>query len=135
MVSGGHAIVYVSDMDRAIRFYTDALGLRLTYRHADDFATAEAGKFLLAIHPRTPRTPTPGAKGSIMLGLTVDEPIDRVVSRLAARGVRISDRIIRTETNSFVELEDPDGNEISIREEIRVDAASTENRKSIVSAG
>jgi catechol 2,3-dioxygenase len=133
LLSGGHAIVYVSDMDRAIRFYTDTLGLKLTYRYGDKFATLEAGKLLLAVHPQTPNTPTPGTKGSVILGFTVDEPIDRVVSRLAARGVRIGGAIVRTGTDSFVELEDPDGNAIYIWEEIRNDAPA-EKGEAVASA-
>ena len=30
MLSGGHAIVYVSEMDAAVRFDADVLGLNLT---------------------------------------------------------------------------------------------------------
>jgi catechol 2,3-dioxygenase len=145
MVSGGHAIVYVSNMDRAIRFYTETLGMKLTYRYGDHFATAEAGKLLLAIHPQTPRTPIPGTKGSVMLGLSVDEPIDRVVSRLAARGVRVGgapglpERLdavppVRTETDSFVELEDPDGNAIYLWEEHRREDAATKTSQDLVPA-
>lgn len=134
LVSGGHAIVYVSNMDGAIRFYTETLGLKLTYRYDNKFATLEAGKLLLAVHPQTPNTPTPGTKGSVVLGLTVDEPIDRVVSRLTARGVRITGQIIRTETDSFVELEDPDGNAISIWEESRNADVPAEKSTALVSA-
>ena len=134
MVAGGHAIVYVSDMDRAVHFYTDTLGLRLTYRYGDNIAFVEAGKLLLAIHPQTPRTPTPGTKGSVMLGLTIDQPIDRVVSRLAAGGVRISGAIVRTETARFVEIEDPDGNAIYLWEEDRRNVEGTEVELEIVSA-
>lgn len=30
MISGGNATVYVSDMDAAVRFYSEILGLKLT---------------------------------------------------------------------------------------------------------
>lgn len=47
-------------MDAAIRFYTDTLGLTLTNRFENHFATVEVGRSLvLGIHPRTPRTPIP----------------------------------------------------------------------------
>jgi catechol 2,3-dioxygenase-like lactoylglutathione lyase family enzyme len=112
LISGGHAIVYVSDMDAAIRFYADTLGLKLTYRFENKFATIEAGRnLLLALHPKTPNTPDPGAKGSVTLGLVVDEPIDTVVSHLAQRGVRISGR---SEPGRSVEIEDLDGNVITL---------------------
>jgi catechol 2,3-dioxygenase-like lactoylglutathione lyase family enzyme len=110
--SGGHAIVYVSDMDAAIRFYTETLGLKLTNRFENHFATAEVGRSLvLGIHPRTPHTPVPGTKGSVTLGLMVDEPLEAVVTRLAQRGVRLNDR---SKTARSVDIEDLDGNVITL---------------------
>jgi catechol 2,3-dioxygenase-like lactoylglutathione lyase family enzyme len=111
LVSGGHAIVYVSDMDRAIDFYSRTLGLTLSNRFENHFATVEVGSLVLAIHPQTARTPIPGTKGSVTLGLVVDEPIDTVLARLAQRGVRITGR---SETAQFVDIEDPDGNVITL---------------------
>lgn len=112
--SGGHAIVYVSDMDAAIRFYTETLGLKLTNRFENHFATAEVGRSLvLGIHPRTPNTPVPGTKGSLTLGLVLDEPLDTVVTRLAKRGVRLNHR---SESAQSVDIEDLDGNVITLWE-------------------
>ena len=116
LVSGGQAIVYVSNMDAGVRFYTEKLGLKLTYRFEDKFATAEAGKLLLAIHPKTPHTPDPGKKGSVSLGLQVDEPMERVVSRLTERGVRVTGEIAPPDSGSRVEFEDEDGNPIYLWE-------------------
>ena len=110
--SGGHAIVYVADMDAAIRFYTETLGLKLTNRFENHFATAEVGRSLvLGIHPQTPNTPVPGTKGSVTLGLMVDEPLDTVVGRLAQRGVRLNGR---SSPARSVDIEDLDGNVITL---------------------
>lgn len=117
LLSGGHAIVYVSEMDAAVRFYADVLGLNLTNRYGDKWATVEAGRNLvIGLHPRTPRSPVPGTSGSVMLGLTIDEPIKSVVSRLVERGVRLTGDIVRSETDNFVEIEDLDGNAIYLWE-------------------
>ena len=63
MLSGGHAIVYVSEMDAAVRFYTGVLGLNLTNRYGDKWATVEAGRNLvIGLHPRSPRSPAPGSR-------------------------------------------------------------------------
>ena len=43
MFSGGNVTVYVSNMDRAVRFYSDTLGLKLAYRFGDHWASIEAG--------------------------------------------------------------------------------------------
>ncbi len=117
MLAGGHAIVYVSQMDAAVRFYAGVLGLNLTNRYGDKWATVEAGRTLvIGLHPRSPRSPTPGTKGSVTLGLAIDEPITSVVSRLVERGVRLTGPIIRSERDNFVEIEDMDGNPIYLWE-------------------
>jgi catechol 2,3-dioxygenase-like lactoylglutathione lyase family enzyme len=113
---GGHAIVYVSNMDAGIRFYSEKLGMQLTNRYGNNFATVEAGNFILAVHPKTPNTPDPGKKGSVALGLQVDEPIERVVSRLSERGVRISGESAVPDAGRRVEFEDEDGNAIYLWE-------------------
>ena len=118
MLSGGHAIVYVNNMDAAIRFYTELLGLKLTNRYEDKIATVEAGQTLVvAIHPQTSRSPVPGTKGSVTLGLAIDEPIENVLARLAKHRVRLASDLTRSELGSVAEIEDPDGNSIYLWED------------------
>ncbi len=122
LLSGGHAIVYVSDMDAAIRFYADTLGLTLTNRFENHFATVEAGRLVIGIHPMTPRSPQPGTKGSVTLSLVVDEPINTVLSRLSQRGVRLlatpkpsgGGGTGHAEAGRSVDIEDLDGNVITL---------------------
>ena len=116
MVSGGHSIVYVSNMDAAIRFYTETLGLKLAFRWEDKIAGVEAGRLVVVIHPKTQYTPDPGTKGAMMLGLQVDEPIERVMAVLAARGVRLTGGVARSEQGAVISIEDPDGNPIELSE-------------------
>ena len=52
-----------------------------------------------------------------MLGLVADGSIDRVVSRLAERGVRVAGGIVRSELRGYVEIEDMDGNSLYVWEE------------------
>lgn len=113
---GGHAIVYVSNMDAGVRFYTEKLGLPLISRFEDKFAAVEAGTLSLAIHPKTPNTPDPGKKGSVALGLQVDEPMERVVSRLSERGITIAGESAPPDSGQRVEFEDEDGNPIYLWE-------------------
>ena len=125
---GGHAIVYVSNMNAGVRFYSEKLGLPLTNRYGDHFATVEAGGLVLAIHPKTPRTPDPGKKGSVALGLQVDEPIERVVSRLTERGVRMTGESAPPDAGARVELEDEDGNTIYLWEPRAASARAAASR-------
>ncbi len=117
MISGGNATVFVSDMDRAVAFYTEVLGLRLTNRFGNSWATVEAGKSLtIGLHPASPKYPAPGTKGAMMLGLEVDEPIEGVLKRLSEKGVKIAGSVIKDKAGNFAHLLDPDGNEIYLWE-------------------
>ncbi len=113
MVSGGNATIIVADMEESIRFYTEVLGLKLTSRFGDDWATVRAGEGLtIGIHPKSPKYPNPGTKGSIIVGLEIDLPIEEAVSRLAGHAVSIKGDIVRGDGGNFANLEDPDGNQI-----------------------
>lgn len=114
LISGGHVVVFVSNMDEGVRFYTHVLGMRLTNRFDDHLATVEAGRELVVcIHPRTPMAAPPGTLGAVVLGLTVDQPIERVVALLAQRGVKTG---TTGSEHASVEISDPDGNRIVIAE-------------------
>jgi catechol 2,3-dioxygenase len=116
MISGGNATVYVSNMDNAIRFYTEVLGLKLTNRFGNHWATVQAGKTLLiGLHPRSAKHPQPGTKGSVQIGLVVsrDEPIGELAARLRKQGVEVSD-IIKSEEANYITFADPDGNPIYV---------------------
>lgn len=116
MINGGNATVYVSNMDNAIRFYTGVLGLKLTNRFGNHWATVQAGKTLLiGLHPWSANYPRPGTKGSVQIGLVVsrDEPIKDLVARLRKHGVEVSD-IIQSEEANYISFADPDGNPIYV---------------------
>jgi len=66
MFSSGNVTVYVSNMDRAVRFYTEVLGLKLAYRFGDHWASVEVGRGLtIGLHPASAENPA-GRKGSII---------------------------------------------------------------------
>ena len=117
MISAGNVTVMISNMDRAIQFYTETLGLKLTNRFGDNWATVEAGRGLtIGLHPASPRHPAPGTKGSMMLAFEITEPIEHVIARLTEKGVHFTGPVIRDEPGNFVDLEDPDGNVIYLWE-------------------
>ncbi len=116
-IIGGNTTVFISNMDEAIRFYTEVLGLKLTFRFRDHWATVEAGPGLtIGLHEARPIHPAPGTKGAMLLGLIIDEPIEGVVDRLSKKGVRFTE-IVRDEyAGNFVSFEDPDGNPVCLHE-------------------
>jgi catechol 2,3-dioxygenase-like lactoylglutathione lyase family enzyme len=119
MITGGNATVYVSNMDAAIRFYSDILGLRLTNRFGDRWATVHAAPGLtIGLHPASAEYPAPGTRGSVMFGFEIDEPIENAVARLKSKGVRFTGEIVHGNGGSFASLADPDGNPIYLWEVI-----------------
>ena len=127
MISGGNATIFVSKMDASIQFYTVVLGLKLTNRFGNDWATIDAGKGLtIGLHPASPKYPAPGTKGSMTLGLEIDEAIEKVVSLLTRKGVRITGSVRREPSGNFVHFEDPDDNDIYLWEVNREIVTETE---------
>jgi len=116
MLTGGNATVYVSNMDNAVHFYTQVLGLTLTNRFGDHWATVLAGKTLMiGLHPWKEKYPRPGTKGSVQLGFVVsrDETIPALAARLRTHGVEVSG-IIKSQEGNYLTFEDPDGNPIYV---------------------
>ncbi len=61
MIEGGTPTIYVSDMDRAVEFYTEVLGLRLESRYGNEWASVDAGKGMtIGLHPAAERMGAPG---------------------------------------------------------------------------
>jgi catechol 2,3-dioxygenase-like lactoylglutathione lyase family enzyme len=115
MITGGNATVYVSDMNRAVAFYVDTLGLKLLQRFGDHWSSVAAGSSLvIGLHPKSAHGPAPGTSGSISIGLTIDEPIAEVVQRLTGKGVQFRGPIVN-DPKAGIALAffgDPDGNDL-----------------------
>ncbi len=115
MITGGNATVYVSDMDRAIDFYVNLLGLKLGQRFGNHWAQIEVGQSLvIGLHPRSEKGPQPGTSGAISIGLLIDEPIDDIVQRLGSKGVRFRGPIVPDEEAgiALAFFGDQDGNDL-----------------------
>lgn len=116
MFASGNVTVYVSNMDAAVRFYSETLGLKLAYRFDDHWASVEAGKGLtIGLHPASAEMPA-GRKGSMSIGLELEGSIHEAVKTLKARGVRFHGPVNEGKAGSFASFGDPDGNLIYITE-------------------
>ncbi len=119
MLAGGNPTIYVSDMDRAVAFYTETLGLKLQQRFGNDWASIDAGQGLvLGLHPSSPGGPRPGTGGSISVGFGVTRPLEEVVEALRRRGVTFHGGI-KEDPKSPVRLaffQDQDGNDLYLCE-------------------
>lgn len=97
----------VADMDRAVRFYTETLGLELTFRSGDHWAMVKGAGLTIALHPKGEHgpAPEPDRGRGVSIGFEVE---DLAESRalLEARGVDFE-----SASDEFVQLayfNDPD---------------------------
>jgi catechol 2,3-dioxygenase-like lactoylglutathione lyase family enzyme len=116
MFSSGNVTVYVSDMDRAVKFYSETLGLKLAYRFGNHWASVELGKGLtIGLHPASGESPA-GRKGSMAIGLELSGSMKDAVKALEAKGVKFGDVVNEGKAGTFAHFEDPDGNVLYLAE-------------------
>ncbi len=116
MITSGNATVMVRDFERALRFYTETLGLRLLYRAGQEWAEIAAGEGLtIGLHAWGGRGPEPGAASGISLGLTV-AAIESAVAELTRRGVAFRGQVADNENVKLAFFADPDGNPLYLCE-------------------
>lgn len=116
-IEGGVATVFVADMDKAVRFYTETLGLKLQYRAGDHWAQVDAGKgFVLGLHPAGEDSKTRGVDGGVQIGLNVTRPISEVVNALKEKGVAFDGDVVDDDPVKLAFFKDPDGNTLYLCE-------------------
>ena len=117
LIDGGSPTVFITDMDRAVRFYTETLGLKIAYRADDHFCMIDAGGgLLIGLHPPGTHAPKPGTSGSIQIGLNVTQPIQKVYDALRKRGVNFHGPVIDDSAVKLAFFNDPDGNDLYLCE-------------------
>jgi catechol 2,3-dioxygenase-like lactoylglutathione lyase family enzyme len=84
MMKLGYVIVFVADMDRAVKFYGDVLGLPLKFQSPgwSEFAT---GEMSLGLHPASEKNPA----GSVELGFDVPN-LEKFHEEMSRKGVQFS---------------------------------------------
>jgi predicted enzyme related to lactoylglutathione lyase len=96
--------VMISDMDQAIAFYVDLVGLKLINRYSNHYAELDANGFMIALHPSNDSV-TIGNNVSIGLGIF---NFDKTIELLESRGIQFM-----IEKGGYIRLAhftDPDGN-------------------------
>jgi catechol 2,3-dioxygenase-like lactoylglutathione lyase family enzyme len=129
LISGGGPTVFVNDVEKAVQFYMNTLGLRLLYQAGPHFAMIDAGNgHQIGLHPPAKNAGAPGTRGSIQVCLMVSRPIEEVVRELQARGVKFDTRaatgagagagqpIVDDEAVKLAFFTDPDGNDLYLCE-------------------
>jgi catechol 2,3-dioxygenase-like lactoylglutathione lyase family enzyme len=119
MIAGGTVTIYVSDMERAVRFYTQTLGLRVKQRGGPGYTAIDVGGFEIGLHGAHEGGPRPGSGGSMSVGFYVDEPIAAVAARLRAAGVEVDGPKPGGGPIQLAHFRDPDGNPLYLCEVAR----------------
>jgi len=117
MINGGMATIMVRDFDRAVRFYTETLGLKLKFRAGDHWAEVIAGPALtIGLHPWSPgHGPEPGQASGISVGFDVN-PIEKAVDTLRSKGITFRGPIQDNDNVKLAFFGDPDGNPLYLCE-------------------
>lgn len=108
-----HVYYWVTDMERAVVFYRDVLGLPLVRRTGDEWAEFDAGAVRLALHGAIHgHAPPPGGATAVFLV----EDLDAAQTALSARGVTFGHQGGVEGFARFLAFADPDGNTVQVIE-------------------
>jgi catechol 2,3-dioxygenase-like lactoylglutathione lyase family enzyme len=118
MFAGGIVTVFVTNMERSVRFYTEQLGLRLLQRYENQFAIVDGGNGLtIGLHPAASTSPAGNKKSGISIGLYLTGKIQEAMTALKARGITFDEPIVKEENvGMFAYFHDPDGNSLYLAE-------------------
>jgi predicted enzyme related to lactoylglutathione lyase len=108
----GYVNVFVTDFERAVRFYRDQIGLEVNSEDADfgyaSFATRGASFAIAAVSPDSDQADLAGRHTGI--GWIVDS-VDEAYKVLSERGVSFSSPPTKQPWGGYMAMmEDPDGN-------------------------
>ena len=108
-----HVFYWVHDMDRAVTFYADVVGLKMLHRAGDDWTEFDAGPIRLALHGTDREVP---GSGTVVFEVA---DLDAERWRLEQQGVRFDDYVGEVDGRlRFMTFHDPDGNPVQIFEKL-----------------
>lgn len=103
-----YAIKFVDEMDAAVAFYRDKLGLTLKFQ-SPFWSEFETGETTLALHPASADNPA----GGVQLGLGIDD-LDRFHAESEAQGVVFTSPPTEMHGTRIARFRDCEGAEISV---------------------
>ena len=109
-----HVYYWTAEMDRAVKFYEDVLGLRLVRRDGSNWAMFETGSVRLALHGAIEGRPL--ETGGATAVFAVDD-LETARAALERRGVEFAEHVGEVEGYArFASFRDPDGNVLQLIE-------------------
>jgi catechol 2,3-dioxygenase-like lactoylglutathione lyase family enzyme len=116
MFKSANVTVMVTDLQRAVLFYTGTLGLELKAQYGEEFAEVAAPGVAIGLHPSGRQGPQPGQSGSLSIGLEVDD-LEAAMTTLRERGVRFAPHIAEDGPVRLAFFGDPDHNPLYLVEQ------------------
>ena len=112
MASGVGAVwVPVDDMDRAVAFYRDVLGLEVLGQQ-DEWSEVDGGGLRIGLNAR--EGTSRHADGGAVISFTPDGSIDEEVERLRGAGVELTGGISDHPWGRIVPFKDSEGNDLQL---------------------
>ena len=112
MIKGVAAVwLPVTDMKRAVAFYGDTLGLRVT-EHDEDWSEVDANGLRIGLNGS--ESESPRGDGGALVAFQPDGDIEGEVERLKGAGVEFPDEISEHPWGRIVPFKDPDGNDLQL---------------------
>ena len=108
MTTLAYAIKFVADMDVAVRFHVEQLGLKLRFT-SPEWSELDTGQTTLALHIASPEHPA----GTCQLGFHVED-VDRFYAERVAQGVKVVAPPTDLHGQRIAKLRDADGVEFSV---------------------
>ena len=115
MYKSGNMTLMVADMDRAVSFYTEKLGLELKVRYGNEWAEVAAPGITLGLHQARGPIARSDPNIGISIGLEVDN-IEAAVEELKGKGVAFPLSIRETNDLRQASFRDPDGTSVYLAE-------------------
>jgi len=109
MIKEANMTVMVSDLNRAIKFYTETLGLKLVNQYENHWAEIHAPGLTIGLHPAGTHGPKPGNSESLSIGFSVDN-LDNDMSAFQNKGIVFLPNIIEDGPVRIAFFTDPDKN-------------------------
>jgi predicted enzyme related to lactoylglutathione lyase len=111
-----HVWFWVTDMDRAVAFYTDALGLPVKQRHGDRWTELDGGTIRIGLHGRIEGHPADHGGTAVFLV----QDLDASKAALEERGVAFDEHMGEVSGYArYASFADPDGNSMQLIEYVQ----------------
>jgi predicted enzyme related to lactoylglutathione lyase len=110
-----HVMLYVQDLERAMKWYASVFGFTTLYAHPPHYAALRHPglNFRLDLHPAKPGSPDIG-HGAVPYFATAD--LDAAVARLRQAGVEVTDPRREGDSLRFCSFTDCEGNLLGLTE-------------------